>query len=145
MAAIQGNVPRARNLPQQLNDSVVTQNHVAATVTPGRTGQGRAASPRPTWSIWPENSTDLDPFEYPFIYAELAGAVATINAPILVGEVLQNPQRNVGQLWVPGRGPTTFYVKRQLVPFGEYIPFRSLISSFSSLPSLQPVDFTPGQ
>jgi apolipoprotein N-acyltransferase len=30
------------------------------------------------------------------------------------------------------------------VPFGEYIPFRGLISSFSSLPALQPVDFTPG-
>ena len=70
--------------------------------------------------------------------------MAAIGHPVLVGEVLQDPQRNVGQLWLPGQGPTTFYVKRQLVPFGEYIPFRSLISSFSSLPSLQPVDFTPG-
>ena len=70
--------------------------------------------------------------------------MAAVGHPILVGEVLQNPQRNVGQLWVPGRGPTTFYVKRELVPFGEYIPFRGIISSFSSLPSLQPVDFTPG-
>jgi len=30
------------------------------------------------------------------------------------------------------------------VPFGEYIPFRGIISSFSSLPSLQPVNFTAG-
>ena len=59
--------------------------------------------------------------------------------------MLKDPRRNVGQLWVPGRGPTTAYVKRQLVPFGEYIPFRGIISSFSSLPSLQPVDFTPGR
>ncbi|MGH3278562.1 MAG: apolipoprotein N-acyltransferase, partial [Trebonia sp.] len=36
------------------------------------------------------------------------------------------------------------YVKRRLVPFGEYIPFRSLISKITSLTSLQPVDFTPG-
>ena len=59
--------------------------------------------------------------------------------------MLQNPLRNAGQLWVPGVGPTTVYVKRQLVPFGEYIPFRGLISSFSSLPSLQPVNFTAGK
>jgi apolipoprotein N-acyltransferase len=68
-----------------------------------------------------------------------------LGRPILVGEVLQNPLRNAGQLWVPGRGPTTVYVKRQLVPFGEYIPFRGLISSFSSLPSLQPVNYTAGK
>ena len=94
--------------------------------------------------IWPENSTDLDPSQNPFIYSQLAGMVAALGHPVLVGEVLQDPLRNVGQLWVPGVGPTTIYVKRQLVPFGEYIPFRSLISSFSSLPSLQPTDFTPG-
>ncbi len=64
--------------------------------------------------------------------------------PVLVGEVLDNPRRNVGQLWTPGSGPGPIYVKRQLVPFGEYIPFRGFISSFSSLPSLQPIDFTPG-
>jgi apolipoprotein N-acyltransferase len=144
VAAIQGNVPRARNLPQQLNDSEVTQNHAAATSElAAQVNAGR--EPAPDLVIWPENATGLDPYDYPFIYSLLAGSVAAIDRPILVGEVLQNPQRNVGQLWVPGRGPTTFYVKRQLVPFGEYIPFRGLISKFSSLPSLQPVNFTPGR
>ncbi|MGD0064855.1 MAG: apolipoprotein N-acyltransferase [Streptosporangiaceae bacterium] len=144
VAAIQGNVPRARNLPQQLNDTMVTQNQADATLTlAARVRAGRAAAPAVV--IWPENSTGLDPSDYPFIYDEIASAVAAIGRPILVGEVLQNPQRNVGQLWVPGRGPTTIYVKRELVPFGEYIPFRSLISRFSSLPSLQPMDFTPGR
>ena len=143
VAAIQGNVPRARNLPQLLNDTEVTQNHVAATLKLAaqvKVGQ----RPAPALVVWPENSTNLDPRQNPDIYAELAATVAAIGHPVLVGEVLQDPQRNVGQLWVPGQGPTTLYVKRQLVPFGEYIPFRGLISSFSSLPSLQPVDFTPG-
>jgi apolipoprotein N-acyltransferase len=58
--------------------------------------------------------------------------------------VLENPLRNAGQLWLPGRGPVQIYVKRQLVPFGEYIPMRSLLQKFTSLPSLQPVNFTPG-
>jgi apolipoprotein N-acyltransferase len=144
VAAIQGNVPRARNLPQQVNDTEVTQNHAAATlklaaeVTSGRL-------PAPEVVIWPENATGLDPRENPAIYAEIAGAVGAIGRPVLVGEVLDNPRRNVGQLWLPGVGPTyPVYVKRQLVPFGEYIPFRSFISSFSSLPSLQPVNFTAG-
>ena len=144
VAAIQGNVPRARNLPQQLNDSEVTQNHVAATLKlAGQVKAGRLAAP--ALVIWPENSTDLDPFQDPGIYNALAATVAAVGRPVLVGEVLNNPRRNAGQLWVPGRGPTTMYVKRQLVPFGEYIPFRGVISSFSSLPSLQPVDFTPGR
>jgi apolipoprotein N-acyltransferase len=143
VAAIQGNVPRARNLPQLLNDSEVTQNHAAATLKlAAEVKAGRL--PAPGLVVWPENSTDLDPRQDPALYAELAAVTAAVGQPILVGEVLQNPQRNAGQLWVPGRGPTTFYVKRQLVPFGEYIPFRGLISSFSSLPSLQPVNFTPG-
>ena len=143
VAAIQGNVPRARNLPQLLNDTEVTQNHAAATLK--LAAQVKAGQrPAPALVVWPENSTNLDPRQNPDIYAELAATVAAIGHPVLVGEVLQDPQRNVGQLWVPGQGPTTLYVKRQLVPFGEYIPFRGLISSFSSLPSLQPVDFTPG-
>jgi apolipoprotein N-acyltransferase len=143
VAAIQGDVPRARNLSQQLNDSEVTQNHVAATAKlAAAVKAGRL--PEPDVVIWPEDSTGLDPREYPLVYDEILGAVNGVGRPILVGEVLQNPQRNVGQLWVPGAGPTTFYVKRQLVPFGEYIPFRGLISKFSSLPSLQPVNFTPG-
>ena len=144
VAAIQGNVPRARNLPEQLRASTVTQNHAEATLRlAAQVNAGRRAAPDIV--VWPENSTDLDPFENPDIYSQLAGAVAAIGRPILVGEVLNNPRRNVGQLWVPGRGPTTAYVKRQLVPFGEYIPFRGVISSFSSLPSLQPVDFTAGR
>jgi len=143
VAAIQGNVPRARNLPQQLSSSQVTQNHVATTLTlAAQVKAGRLADP--DLVIWPENSTDNDPFQNPSVYAELSATVAAVGRPVLVGEVLNDPRRNVGQLWVPGRGPTTAYVKRQLVPFGEYIPFRGLISSFSNLPSLQPIDFTPG-
>ncbi len=144
MAAIQGNVPRARNLPQQLSSSQVTQNHVEATLTlAAQVRAGRLADP--DLVIWPENSTDNDPFQNPSVYAELSAAVAAVGRPILVGEVLNDPRRNVGQLWVPGRGPGAAYVKRQLVPFGEYIPFRGVIASFSNLPSLQPIDFTPGR
>jgi len=143
VAAIQGNVPHARNLPDLLRAATVTGNHAAATAKlAARVRSG--AAPAPDLVIWPENSTDLDPALYPDIYNTIATAVAGIRAPVLVGAVLQNPVRNAGQLWLPGKGPTAIYVKRRLVPFGEVIPFRGLLSKITSLTSLQPVNFTPG-
>ena len=143
VAAVQGDVPRSRTLDEQLRASTVTSNHAAATrqlAARVRAGQ----TPAPDLVIWPENATDQDPRLNPFVYAAISGAVAAIDRPVLVGAVLQNPLRNAGQLWLPGRGPVSIYVKRRLVPFGEVIPLRGLISSFSSLPALQPNDFTPG-
>jgi apolipoprotein N-acyltransferase len=144
VAAIQGNVPRARSLAGQLNnDWVVTLNHVAATdKLADNVAAGKAA--KPDLVIWPENSTDIDPMVYPPVYQEIASAAAAIDRPILVGAVLQNPELNAGVLWLPGKGPTTIYAKRRLVPFGEYIPFRSLISKITSLTQLQGTPFVPG-
>jgi apolipoprotein N-acyltransferase len=143
VAAIQGNVPRARNLSQQLSQREVTANHAAATLK--LAAQVRAGRvPAPDLVLWPENSTDIDPSADPAIYDEIMSAVDAIGKPMLVGEVLDGPRRNVGELWTPGHRTGVIYVKRQLVPFGEYIPLRGFIKLFSSLPALQPVDFTPG-
>jgi apolipoprotein N-acyltransferase len=143
VAAVQGDVPHARNLPALFNDTQITLNHATAT---GRLAAevraGRRAAP--DLVIWPENSTELDPFQYPVIYQEIMAAVRDVGRPILVGEILRNPVRNAGQLWLPGRGPAASYVKRQLVPFGEVIPFRGLVARITSLTSLQPVNYTPG-
>jgi apolipoprotein N-acyltransferase len=145
VAAIQGNVPRARgSLADQLsNYRTVTQNHVTAT---DKLAQEVKAGqlPAPDLVIWPENSTDIDPTIYPPTYQQISSAVAAIGRPILVGAVMQNPMRNAGLLWLPGKGPGPEYVKRRLVPFGEYIPFRGLISKITSLTQLVPTDFTPG-
>src|SRR5580693_3177575 len=145
VAAIQGDVPRARSLAAELTnvELKVTSNHAAATdKLAAKVAAGQAA--QPDLVIWPENSTDIDPMQYPPVYDEIASAAATIGRPILVGAVLQNPQLNAGVLWLPNKGPTTIYAKRRLVPFGEYIPFRSLISKITSLTQLQPTDFVPG-
>jgi apolipoprotein N-acyltransferase len=144
VAAIQGDVPHATNLPDLWRATTVTQNHVAATEKlAARIRRGAAAEP--ALVIWPENSSDEDPGYDAAIYNAISGAVAAIDRPVLVGTVLQNPIRNAGQLWLPGKGPVAVYIKRRLVPFAEVIPFRSLIEKITSLPSsLQPYNFTPG-
>jgi len=144
VAAVQGSVPHARTLPDLLRATTVTANHAA--VTEKLAEQVRAGRrPAPDLVIWPENSTDLDPRQYPSVFGTITAAVQAIDRPVLVGEVLRNPLRNVGQLWTPGRGPGPLYVKRQLVPFGEYIPFRGLLSHITSLVALQPENFTAGR
>ena len=145
VAAIQGNVPRARNLPQLLNDTEVTQNQAQATLKlAAAVKAGRA--PEPDVGVWPEDAVGLDPFEYPPVYDQILQMVNSLDRPVLVGEVLQGPLRNAGQIWLPGHGPTDpIYIKRQLVPWGEYIPFRSITTRISSLTSLVPTDFTPGR
>jgi len=146
VAAIQGNVPRARaSLADQVsNYQTVTQNHVAAT---DKLAQEVNAGklPAPDLVIWPENSTDIDPTQNPAVGQQISSAAAAIGRPILVGAVLQDPLRNAGLLWLPGTGPEQhYYVKRRLVPFGEYIPFRNIISKITSLTQLQPVNYTSG-
>jgi apolipoprotein N-acyltransferase len=143
VAAIQGNVPRARSLAAQIDELQVTLNH--ATATEKLASEVTAGTlPRPDLVIWPENSTSIDPTQYPPIYDEIANAAKAIDRPILVGAVLQDPMRNASLLWLPGKGPTTVYLKRRLVPFGEYLPFRSLISKITSLTQLLPQDMVPG-
>jgi apolipoprotein N-acyltransferase len=51
---------------------------------------------------------------------------------------------NVSIVWLPGSGPGEQYVKRHPVPFGEYIPDRSLFRRFSSKIDLVPRDFVAG-
>lgn len=145
IAAIQGNVPRARgSLAEQLdNELQVTLNHEIATdKLAAKVDAGTL--PQPDLVIWPENSTDVDPTLDAQTYDEISSAASAIGRPIVVGAVLENPLRNASVLWLPDKGPTAIYVKRQLVPFGEYLPLRGLISKITSLASLLQTNFTPG-
>ena len=125
----------------------VLRNHVRATEAfAARVKAGRA--PRPDFVVWPENSSDIDPFDDPRAYAEISAAVKSVNVPVLVGAVLNGPDadhvQNVGIVWSPTSGPGERYVKQHLVPFGEYIPFRSILTKLITRLDEIPKDFAPG-
>jgi apolipoprotein N-acyltransferase len=145
VAVVQGNVPRARTVAEQARAARVTDNHVAATrALAAEVRAGRV--PAPDLVVWPESSTDVDPGRDRRVYDLIAGAVADVGVPVLVGAVLDTADgrvRNVGQLWLPGMGPGAVYQKRHLVPFGEYIPYRRLLGGLGDL-ALVTRDFVPG-
>jgi apolipoprotein N-acyltransferase len=145
VAVIQGNVPHpGTHFLGRAED--VLNNHLAETaVLAAKVKAGELA--RPQLVLWPENASDVDPFEDPKAYAEIQAAATGLGVPILVGAVLQdgpNNASNTGIVWDPVSGPGERYTKRHLVPFGEYIPFRGLISHLTSLTTLVPQNFLPG-
>ena len=146
VAAIQGNVPRL-GLKEFAQRRVVTANHEAQTeALAADVAAGRVE--RPDIVIWPENSSDDDPTTDPEAGAMVDRAVAAVGVPVLVGAVLDGPGpdhvSNAAVVWSPVTGPGERYVKRHLVPFGEYLPWRGLLTKLVHRFSLISKDFAPG-
>ncbi|WP_460661996.1 apolipoprotein N-acyltransferase [Kribbella swartbergensis] len=124
-AMVQGNVP-GKGLEFLGRARTVTRNHLNATLDLQRRVQ-EGSEHKPDIVIWPENSTDIDPFKDTETRADIEQAVEAVNVPILVGAVLEGPGPNerqtTGVVW-DRNGPGQIYAKRHPVPFGEYIPFR---------------------
>jgi apolipoprotein N-acyltransferase len=149
IAVIQGGTPQIGLGAMDVRRAVLN-NHVnetillAAKVTAGDI-------PQPDLVLWPENSSDINPYTDPEAFQAISSAAQAINAPILVGAVVdssENPETevyNMGIMWDPVIGPGDTYIKNAPVPFGEFIPFRSLLTQFISRYERVPRDFAHGQ
>jgi apolipoprotein N-acyltransferase len=146
VAAVQGNVP-GEGMDPFAERRVVLDNHAAATHE--FAAQVEAGErPQPDLVIWPENSTDIDPYTDRSAYEEIDSAVKAIGVPTVVGAIVVAPDKqhieNMGIVWDPRTGPGEQYVKRHPVPFGEYIPFRGLLTNFIDRLSQIPRDMARG-
>ncbi|MFI9239902.1 apolipoprotein N-acyltransferase [Streptomyces sp. NPDC053079] len=147
IAIVQGNVekPGMDFLGRPL---MVLNNHVDATLQLARDIQA-GKKKRPDLVIWPENSSDLDPFQYPQARDRIEEAVRAVGVPVLVGALIDHPGKqgyidNKGIVWDPKTGPGASYAKQHPVPFGEYVPFRDQLSKVITRLQRVPRDFYPG-
>ena len=145
VAVVQGDVPQP-GLEFNERRRAVLDNHVDQTV-----GLAEAVAageqPQPDLVVWPENSSDIDPYRNDDAAAQINRAAQAIGTPILVGAVISGPGEfisNTAIVWDPVTGPGDTYVKRHPVPFGEYIPFRDFFRLFSDKVDLVRRDFAAG-
>ncbi|MHA6511852.1 apolipoprotein N-acyltransferase [Tessaracoccus sp. Z1128] len=117
----------------------VTNNALSETVF--ALAEARAADAEVDFVLWPENATDVDPMADPATRGLVELAVRLADTPVFVGAVTDGPVPDSRQTssiwWDPVSGPGDVYHKRDLVPFGEWIPFREVL--LPRLPILQQI------
>jgi apolipoprotein N-acyltransferase len=147
VAVVQGNVPRLGLdfLGQRkavLNNHARRTHELAAQIRAGAVG-------RPDLVVWPENSSDLDPYTDLDARATIDAAVRDVGVPVLVGAVIDSSDgehvENRGIVWDPRTGPGDSYIKRHPVPFGEYLPFRDVLAKLITRFERIPYDYLPGE
>jgi apolipoprotein N-acyltransferase len=146
VAVVQGNVPE---LGLDFNEERrrITRNNTD--VTRALADDVASGSARqPDLVVWPENSVDINPYADAQTRAQVSRAVDAIAAPTLIGALVPTPDgrnvENTSIVWEPGDGAGQTYVKRHPMPFGEYIPFRSIARKITSEVDRQPRDFVAG-
>ena len=114
----------------------VVERHLAAT---------RAYTPDPSdpvdLVVWPENVIDVADFESSVEHAEITAEADRIGAAFAVGvteDVNERHFTNAQIVVTPSGDVTSRYDKVRRVPFGEYMPMRSLLKSLGA-----PVDQVP--
>ena len=142
LAVIQGSVPRVglsfnEQKMEVLNYHIKETNNLL-----DNTNQNYDAI------LWPENSIDVDPFINNDAGNLVKDLVKKYNKPLVSGAVLQKDDglSNSVIQWDPINADVIdSYEKLQLVPFGEYLPFRDFLSRYIKRFSLIPQDFIAGK
>ncbi len=146
VAVVQGGVP-GRTLETLARERVVLDNHVTLTAELARS-VAVGDLPRPDLAIWPENSSDIDPYSVPTARRAIEGAAGGLGVPVVAGVIERLPdgrRANVSVVVDPRDGLGERYVKRAPVPFAEYMPFRPLVRQvFTRIDTLLPTDMVAG-
>jgi apolipoprotein N-acyltransferase len=107
-----------------------TASHSAGTVALAQQVAARELE-SPAFVVWPENGTDMDPESDAETAELLWEALAAAGVPILVGSIDNGPgedeRQTVSTWWLPDGNVGPSYVKRNIVPFGEYVPMRDIL------------------
>lgn len=97
--------------------------------------------------IWPESAIPTLYSDVALWEEEFAAQMRTRGSVVLSGGFLANDDYTefYNAIKVLGGTPAQQYTKRHLVPFGEFIPFRDLLTLLANLIQIPMSDLSPGQ
>jgi apolipoprotein N-acyltransferase len=122
IAVVQGNVPRSIVSDRLLQSDQVALNHIDLNRT--------LAGDPPDLAVWPENALATDPARDRVMGEAVSASIRAVGAPTIVGAIAPGPRGsffNQALLYSADGRIVDRYSKIHLVPFGEYIPWRSAL------------------
>jgi apolipoprotein N-acyltransferase len=145
--------PAARHLTLDLvqpglRDGPTARLAAETRLTLGLRGSVRRGSGahRPALIVWGESSVGYDLYTDHSVLRRLTTLSRTVGTQLLVSQDALNPSGSKSKVAVliGSRGIEGTYVKTRLVPFGEYIPFRSMLGWLSQISRAAPTNMITG-
>jgi apolipoprotein N-acyltransferase len=128
-----------------LRGSVLPGSVPSGSVPSGSVPPGGGAR-RPALIVWGESSVGYDLYTDHRVLGQLTTLSRTVGTPLLVSQDALNPSgaKSKVAVLIGSRGIEGTYVKTRLVPFGEYIPFRSMLGWLSQISRAAPTNMITG-
>ena len=141
IAMVQGNVPE-NTVDPNADDLIVLQNHVGMTRRFDTSGISLV--------VWAEGTLERDPFEDPDFGAAVSETIKHTGTPLLAGATYDSPRpgppgvKNMSLMYQADGSLSGVYIKQRLVPFGEWVPLRSILEPLVPEIRRVPVDLVRG-